>query len=185
MGEKQPELNEEYIKMVENFANSDSDIVFGNNSLDHAVVIAKNMFKKANSDIEILSGTLDEMYFSQIEPSLKEVAERLKLKDEGVIKIITVQEEFPEKLKKKFENMNLEIGKDVFKYLPLLNPGKPEDVTHFYVIDGKRWRVEEPHGEIREGKVKAQVCFNDEHAGENFHKYFDDLWNHYSNENAV
>lgn len=173
-------LNQDYINYVEQLANEDSKEIFSNSSLSHAVVIAVNMFDLAKKSIDIFSGTLTELYFKKIKPILEKAAHRLK--KDSVIRIITCEEKEKSNIDKIFiyiEKINKKIGQNVIKYLPLIHDGDPTKLNHFYVVDQKRWRVEEGHEKNiqDENNIKAKVCFNDINIAEQLSVKFNEYWN--------
>lgn len=178
-------LNPAYVKIVDAHAKGKSSFVFGNSSLSHASYITYKMLECAENEVLILSGRLCELFFENIKGFLASCAKTITN-----IKIITIQEDKQEnidKIKKYVKETNENTKtKKVIEYLPLQNKGQPENFQHFYVIDGKAWRKEDPHGEIKDkDDIHADVCFNDALQGRILVDFFRKIWEKHANSNTV
>lgn len=173
------DLNESYMIMVDKFAEENSDIVFGNSSLNHALYITCKMVEQAKEKIYILSGTLSEMYFNTIKHFLADAATNVPS-----IKIITLQENDSDKIsrfKAFIDNVNKDFDREVIEYIPLENTGDAKNFQHFCVVDKKAWREEIPHGTMFDNDdIRADVCFNDSKKGGVLSDVFMIIWKHFA-----
>lgn len=185
------ELNKSYIEMVDDYADENSNVVFGNSSLSHARYITLRMFERAKENIFILSGKLDELYFDN---TIKEILPYLASKVDS-IKIITLQETDNDKIvafKEMFSEINKKVKtdkkmeKNIIGYIALKNSGDPENYKHFYIIDERAWREEAPHKESFDPEdIRAEACFNDTKTGKKLAYAFMELWNRFAPINAT
>ena len=156
-------MDQEYMDMVDDRLRTNSSEVFGNFSPEHAGYIIAQFIASAQRSIEILSGNFSDAFYDGISvvALLKLAAERIG-KNGGKIRIITVNGLCCQKLfdlKKEIEVKT----PGVLQYIPA-KCANPEKVNHFMVVDGARYRLEEPHPVTKSDAVpqyvKAEVCCN-------------------------
>jgi hypothetical protein len=78
----------------------------------------------------------------------------------------------------KIKEINQKINKSVIKYMPAIYSGK-DPIEHFLLVDGKRYRIEDPHDKII-GKIedtKAKVCCNSPDIVKEKLAFFNAVWN--------
>ena len=179
--EDNTKLNDEYVKMVNDYFSTNSTIVFGNLSSAHAAHVTKKLFEKAEKEIKIFSGTFCETFYSNpdVNNSLRSAIERLKVKN-GKIKIVTLDEKNPSKRIDEFSELDGE--KKVIEYLPLTHEGKSSEFEHFMVVDNVAYRKERGHEVIENTipEVQAEVCANGKKESCRLSNYFDIIWNSFS-----
>lgn len=185
------EINKEYIAMVDGYFRDNSKVVFGNMSPVHAKYVTKKLFDKAQYEIDVFSGTYCEVFYgnSEIKEALNNAVARLKDKENGLIRVMTIDEDDPIRLSKDFAETNKISGggKAVIKYLalsPKIPQGKIGTLQHFVVSDRISYRLEDSHEVIRGAvpNVKAKVCANGKDMALSLACYFDTIWNHFSKE---
>lgn len=167
-----------YEQMVNHYLDTDSSEVFGNMSPEHAQFIISKFIRSAKRSIAILSGCFCHDFYSgnNISEVIREKAKELP---EGSIRIITADGEICDDIFKLKESVNAEYGKNIIEYRPgKFNGSTP--LKHFLVVDGKRYRLEESHPVIKEGKapefVKAEVCCNGEIKSSVLLDVFNKIW---------
>ncbi|NLD37900.1 MAG: hypothetical protein GX654_13615 [Desulfatiglans sp.] len=168
-----------YDEMVKNLIKVDSPLIFGNISPEHAKFIITSFINSAKQSIEILSGSLCEPFYNGIDfyKYLKESSQ--KIKSPNKIRIITLSDVDYKAIQENFDTINKEIGCNVISYHPCKYVGD-NPIQHFMVVDGKRYREEEPHQDFESNmpnNIKASVCCNGpEKAGELLTR-FNIVWN--------
>lgn len=180
------QINAVYKKMVDDYLENDSSIVFGNITIAHAQYVIQRLFKSAQKNIKILSGTCAEFFYDKISSDFKAAA--LDLADrQGNIKIITCDEDCG-KFVDSFEAINEEVkgkGKPpVIDYTPAIYKGDRNKLRHFIVVDDKRYRLESPHEVLKENNVteiKAEVCFNGGEIAKGLSSQFDVIYKNLTN----
>jgi hypothetical protein len=167
-----------YEEMVTSLLKANSPVVFGNIDAEHAKFIIRSFIDSAKESIEILSGSFcSEFYFdtgllNYFENSAK------KINGENRIRIITMNNVDDKNINDKINQINKDVGKKVISYISCQYDGV-EPIKHFMVVDGKRYREEEPHenfGNNIPDKVKASVCCNDPEKSLRLTTLFNVLW---------
>ena len=173
-------LNAEYTDMVAKFIKEDSNIEFGNLTTAHAANICRQFITAAQHDIEIFSGSMKEIFYSTngIFDVLEQTAARIK--KTGAIRIITINAntEDAQSLKAKFDQINKNNSCDIIEYRPAKFDGNELDLSHFMLVDGKRYRIEKPHErfESMPDEVKASVCCNNPKVVQEKQVFFNYIW---------
>ena len=168
----------DYRAMVTSNIKTDSSEVFGNLTTGHATFIIQSFIESAKESISILSGSFNDAFYDgdTLLKALKEAAKRINI--QNAIRIITVEKE-SKRLLDFIQQANKEIGKPVISYISTKYTGT-EPLNHFLLVDGKRYRIEEPHGEFDSSKkpdiVKASVCCNDTKSVKPWQDFFDSIW---------
>lgn len=169
----------EYDQMVKEFIEKDSPVKFCNLTKEHAKFIIKAFIDSAKESIEILSGACFGEFYKENDfyDSLKHAASQIC--KPGKIRIITIGDDKSESAREHFEGINREIGCRVIDFMPCKykNPDKPDPLSHFIVVDRKRYRKEEPHTPVGTPEtVKAEVCCNDKDTAGMLSNTFDVVW---------
>lgn len=67
-----------------------------------------------------------------------------------------------------------------------------DELNHFFVVDTKSYRFEQPHAPVPAGKfedfspeIPASICFHDPETAKQLVKFFDDIWAFCQNPVAV
>ncbi len=140
-----------------------------NGSLDHAAVLAEEMFNNAETDVNILSGNLNARVYGT--SNIIEKARQFLSDTDHKIRIIL---ENPDKVDpvdhpfiREFGNKNDDVE---FRSLP--DDMKDEINYHFIVMDSDSYRFEKDKGD-----PSAIAAFGDITGGKNLTSVFDTLWN--------
>ena len=155
---------EKYRKEIRGYLEDDSAAIFGNYTKEHAACVTELFIESAQSSIEILSGCFPEEFYDT--KGLCELLQDAKDRRGVEIRVITLCDETSEKLLQ-LANM----GK--IEYRPARASKEP--VSHFMIVDNKRYRLEMPHGENPK-YVKAEVCCNGSKKANALLKCFNDAW---------
>ena len=172
-------MDKEYMDMVDERLRTNSPEIFGNFSAEHAGYIIAQFIKNAQKSIEILSGNFSDAFYDgiSVKTLLKEAAKRIK-ENGGRIRVITVNGKVCQKL----TELSQEINKDAEKTMEYIAAkcANPDAVNHFMIVDGFRYRLEEPHQAYEAGKipeyVKAEVCCNGPQKAGNLLRTFNAAW---------
>lgn len=170
-----------YNEMVDDYLRTDSPEVFGNFSPEHAKYIITRFLRSAEYSVEIMSGSFADMFYDKetVLPLLCGAARRI-YRNGGMIRIMTVNGRTSAYLRELVGRVAAEHPNPVIEYRPASYSG-PDKLSHFMVVDGKRYRLEAPHdlsgaGEIPE-IVKAEVCCNGVEKSGVLIDFFNDAWN--------
>ena len=154
----------EYRNAVETYLKEDSTVIFGNYTKEHAACVVGLFVKSARQTIDLLSGCYPSAFYGDITELLRQAADR-----EVKVRIITICNE---------KNTSLEeLGKSNgnIEYRPGRLVGS-NPVSHFMVVDGKRYRLETPHKEGDPPTVKAEICCNGVKKASELEYIFDTVW---------
>jgi hypothetical protein len=180
-----PEMKiDEYTKMVDEYFNSNSKIVFGNLSSVHAMYVTKKILENAKKEVILFSGTFCEVFYAyhELKDTLEKTAEKLSKNPKGRIRVITLDEDTPDRCVTIFSEINNKSSRKIIDYIPLSNSGDSKEFQHFLVADRHAYRKEEPHepfsGYISD--VKAEVCANGSKEASRLADYFDVIWKNFS-----
>ena len=172
-------MDQKYKDMVDENLETNSSEIFGNFSPEHAGYIIAQFIGRAQKSIEILSGNFSDAFYNGISITelLTSAAKRIS-QNGGKIRIITVNGKCCEKLRELERGINTNTP-DVMKYVPA-KCSNPAEVNHFMVVDGFRYRLEEPHpvpeGDMIPQCVKAEVCCNGFQKSANLLATFNAAW---------
>ena len=175
---------EEYKNNVNRLIDEDSHKIFGNYSQRHAGFITQRFVSLAQNDVKLLAGSLiEDIYNRSVQQAFADAVERLMpLNRKGAIRILTLDNLEPpdwicELLRKSNETIQFKT------YKARVNG------YHFLIVDGKRYRLEEPHeplsGQKPQYNVKAEVCCNGPQKSEILSHFFDKLWSVVRNSTKV
>lgn len=163
-------VDEEYCRKVDEYIATDSPVVFGNYSQAHAACVIQKFLESAKDSVVILSGDFPgDFYQNGILEAIKSAAERLK--DKKKVRIITLNGNTDSKLNALHQTgLEYRVGR-------LRDENKP--VSHFMVVDDKRYRLEYPHSRINSeiSPVKAEICCNDTERSLLLTSFFSSVWN--------
>ena len=168
---------EAYKNNVNYFIETNSPLIFGNYSQEHAFFIIQRFVSIAKKTIILLSGSLySDFYNKMIQGTFEDAAQRLKRDNqESSIRILTLdgKKDPPDWI----SNIKEKDGKTL-EYRTLSS--ELTKIYHFLIIDGMRYRLEEPHDKLNEQKkpyiIKAEVCCNDKLKSRRLTDYFEELW---------
>lgn len=170
-----------YNEMVDDYLRKDSTEVFGNFSPEHAKYIIMQFLRKAEFSVEIMSGTFADMFYDKetVLPLLRGAARRI-FPNGGMIRIMTVNGKNSTYLDELVNKVAQEHPHPVIEYRPAAYSG-PDRLSHFMVVDGKRYRLEAPHDLTDNGTipeiVKAEVCCNGTKKSSVLIDFFNKAWN--------
>lgn len=173
-------MDQKYQDMVDKRLAENSSEVFGNFSREHAGYIIAQFIANAQNSIEILSGNFADSFYTgiSITPLLEQAATRIH-KNDGKIRIITVNGTRSKSLTKLADRINQKLNAAVIEYKPA-KCTNPENVNHYMVVDSMRYRLEEPHtvpvGDEMPEYVKAEVCCNGVQKAAKLIHEFDNAW---------
>lgn len=173
-------MDQKYRDMVDRHLAENSSEIFGNFSREHAGYIIAQFISRAQNSIEIFSGNFADSFYGSMGASLllEQAASRIQ-KNEGKIRIITIDGVRSDFLTRLSERINRQRGAQVVEYRPA-KCANPESVNHFLVVDSARYRLEEPHPVPPDGGapeyVKAEVCCNGPQKAAQLIEYFNDSW---------
>jgi hypothetical protein len=144
-----PELNIYQIR-VQQRATTDSDQPFSNKGLEHAAVVMRELFLKAQRSIYLFANNFDSSFYGR--PEMLDAIESFLRQNDSVLKIglenISVTDNltlhslcknYPRKIEIAYFSNTTDIGEN-----------------HFCIVDDKAYRLETDHD-----TKKAIVCFND------------------------
>ena len=170
----------QYDEMVKEFIRKDSTIVFGNLSVEHAKFIIESFIESAENSIEILSGACFSAFYAKNDFYKKLEVAAKKINIPGKIRIITIGDKNYQDIKQNLSRINDNVKKDVISYFPCVYKPEYENkskTSHFIVVDGKRYREEEPHCTAGMPElVKASVCCNGKEKAGVLAGTFDIIW---------
>jgi len=159
--------DEKYNAKVEEYILTDSPVVFGNYDSDHAKCVIKSFLCHAKKSILLLSGTFPEDFYGEnIVNELRAAKKRIS----GDIRVITLDGKISPVLKKLCDAEEIE-------YRAGLYTG--DEISHFMVVDGKRYRLEAPHEATEDETpeiVKAEVCCNGVKKASELIAFFEKAW---------
>lgn len=154
----------EYRNAVESYLKEDSTVIFGNYTKEHAACVVELFAKSARNTIDLLSGCYPSAFYGDITELLRQAANR-----EVKVRIITLCDEKNSGLEElSRSNSNIE-------YRPGRLVGS-DPVSHFMVVDGKRYRLETPHKEGDPPTVKAEICCNGVKKASELEYIFNSAW---------
>ena len=163
---------EKYQKDVDKFFRDDSPKIFGNYTQEHASYVIHKLLESAEKDIVLLSGKYPcDFYKEDLEEDFERAIKRIDAAG-GVVRVITADGQVSEQL----QTLVQTLGKTL-EYRPAEYKGdKP--ISHFMVVDGKRYRLEHPHAvaENTPESVAAEVCCNGEDKAKDLLSFFDSVW---------
>lgn len=162
-------VDDNYDKFVENLAKNHVAQVFTNQSSSHALSILRNVFKYADKEVNIFSGTLDSCVYNDKE--LISAAENFLKTKHGIVRVLLQGDVAHSRkdVENDFLHVILSLGGDI-KLAQDDNPLKNVD-NHFLVADSKAYRVELDVNE------RSAVCnFNDESLGTQLKNVFNSSW---------
>lgn len=164
--------DEEYRNTVAEYIRDDSPKIFGNYSRAHAACVTSAFLNAAQRSVVILSGSFPhDFYFDEnIGNELRCAIERVA-GNGGKVRIITVDGKKNETLSALAEE-----SKGVFEYRAGHYSGN--DLAHFMVVDGKRYRLEAVHdkNEKTPEVVRAEVCCNGVKKADELLSFFNAAW---------
>lgn len=155
----------EYRKGVESYLKEESPVIFGNYTKEHAACIVELFAKSARKTIDLLSGCYPSSFYgNDITELLTNAANR-----DVKVRIITLCNGGNEDL------VALSRSNSNIEYRPgRLRGDNP--VSHFMVVDGKRYRLEAPHKESDPETVKAEICCNGPKKAAELEDLFNVAW---------
>ncbi|WP_337746792.1 hypothetical protein [Victivallis vadensis] len=154
----------EYRKGVETYLKEDSPVIFGNYTKEHAACVVELFTRSARKNIDLLSGCYPSSFYGNITELLQAAANR-----DVKVRIITLCNRVDERLN------SLDRNNSNIEYRPgRLIGDKP--VSHFMVVDGKRYRLEAPHQESDPETVKAEICCNGVKKASELEDLFNAVW---------
>ncbi len=156
---------EKYRKEIRGYLADDSEAIFGNYTKEHAACVTELFIESAQKNIDILSGCFPKDFY--VSKGLNTLLQ--KAKDRGVkIRVITLCEEDC-------------TGLDGIEHRSACASAEP--ISHFMIVDNKRYRLEVPHNDDPQ-YVKAEVCCNGVKKANALLKCFDDAWDFLGPEDA-
>ena len=139
-----------------------------NGSLDHAAVLAEEMFSNAESDVNILSGSLNARVYGTT--AIVEKARQFLSDTKHKVRIIIENPEDVDPVDHIFVAEFAENDDVQFRALP--SAMKPDVGYHFVVMDGDSYRFEKD-----KDHPSAIAAFGDDDGGKRLTEVFDILWN--------
>ena len=176
---------DEYEKIVRELSRKNSSTYFSNYSTEHAEVIIKELFKRAQNNIEIVSGNPKFLLSDKpLKNALSEAATRISQTDnpEGKIKIVSISPLDNDTIMSNdasFKEINDRCGKEIIKYIAAEPVNKKSALPHYILVDNKMLRLEEPHEQtniVDSAPIKAKACFNDPTFTKGMSMSFDKLF---------
>ena len=169
---------EQYKKVVLEYLATDAATIFGNFTRAHAEFVINSFLDDVQSDLVILSGSFpNDLYFSANEKFVNAV--RRVNHNGGKIRVITLNNQFPSI--KKLDELCREFPGTLSHYAANYSGNEP--ISHFMVVDKKRYRLEAPHAPVttqEESKAdrRAEVCCNGPVKVRELLTFFDLVWSH-------
>ena len=167
---------DQYKKVVLEYLTTDASTIFGNFTRAHAEFVINSFLDDAQSDIVILSGSFpQDLYFSANGKFVNAV--RRVQGNGGKVRIITLNNQFPGV--RQLEALCQEYKGTLKHYAANYSGAKP--ISHFMVVDRKRYRLEVPHAAVttqEESKAdrRAEVCCNGLVKARELLAFFDSVW---------
>lgn len=177
------DFNEDFSKMVADFIEKNSSVVFGNKTSLHAKDIMIQFFNAAQKSIEILSGSMMDLFYSddRLIEALGDAAKRLK--QDKAIRIITAatNKDDIKRIVDVITDINNKCCAERIAYIPARYEGE-EPLHHMMLVDGKRYRYEDAHDNLTSTEepfdVHADVCCNDPEFVNDKLSFFNAVWTH-------
>ena len=157
---EQFDVDKVYLDLVKEACHNDHSYNIPNSSLSHAKLLIYFLIRKAKKEIKILSSNFHEECYNheKIKESLEKANDNSKIETKYVYRN---KEGVPDYIKKNAVHIN-HLIKDVME-------------KDFIVVDGKSYRIEEPHGrEVK--KVKGVVNFNDRDYARDLNELFEKIF---------
>ena len=173
-------FDEEYRQMVARYIRDNNPAVFHNETIKHAKDIIVQFLDTAELSVEIMTGTMAEVFY--FDPQLQDAFRRAALRlGENAIKIITINapKEDVERIREITRKLNENASKHTIEYRPAKYNGQADKLRHIMLVDEKRYRWEFPHPQFSDvpQNVSAEVsCFAPQVVAER-KEFFNKLWN--------
>lgn len=148
----------------------DGEPIF-NGSIDHAAVIVENMFKAADSHVEILSGELNPRVYGL--PEVIREASLFLVDADHKLRILVEEDQEADRIDHPFFEAFKD--RDNVEFKRVLPESQEIYDFHFLVMDGDSYRFEED-----KTKPAAIAAFGDVEGAENLGKIFEDIWSNFS-----
>ncbi len=167
---------EEYKKVVIEYLTTDAVTIFGNFTRAHAEFVINSFLDDVQSDLAILSGSFpDDLYFAANGKFVDAV--RRVDRNGGKVRVVTLNNHFPSI--KKLNELCQDYPKTLRHYAASYSGSEP--ISHFMVVDKKRYRLEVPHMPVttqEESKAdrRAEVCCNGPVKAHELLAFFDAVW---------
>ena len=175
----------EYSQMVSRYIRDNIPTVFHNETITHAKDIIIQFLNTAERSIEIMTGTMAEVFY--LDPMLQEAfrnaASRL---GNSAIRIVTINapRRDVERIRQIVADLNESVSKHTIAYRPARYNGRAENLRHLMLVDDKRYRWEFPHPQFSNlpQNVSAEVsCFAPQFVSER-KVFFNQIWDLLGNE---
>lgn len=162
---------DKYKADVDGFFRDNSPKVFGNYTQDHANYVIHKLLESAENSMVLLSGKYPCDFYDELCKDFESAVERIA-RSHGTVRIITADGTINEKLLQFAEK-----HKEVVEYRPAKYNGEVP-ISHFMVVDGKRYRLERPHEVVDNAPdpVNAEVCCNGKDKADELISFFDSVW---------
>ena len=169
---------EEYKKVVFEYLVTDAPTIFGNFTRAHAEFVINSFLDDAKSDLVILSGSFPEDLYFNSNRKFRDAVQRVQ-RNGGRVRVITLNDNFPG-VKKLDELCKQEEFSNALQHFSATYSGS-EPISHFMVVDKKRYRLEAPHVPVttpEESKAnrRAEVCCNGPLKARELLDFFDAVW---------
>ena len=183
MSEGIDKFDEEYRQMVARNIKNNDPTVFHNGTIINAKDIVIQFLDAAKYSVEIMTGSMAEIFYNDkaIHDAFVSAAGRLPA---GAIRIITTNtnEDEIRRIKSAIKEINNRAGKnneESVVYRAAKYNGNADDLRHFMLVDGMRYRWEFPHCRFSNdlNDVSAQVCCFDRDTVKERTAFFDAVWN--------
>ncbi len=164
-------MTEEYESIVASCADNDSSMGISNRHISHAAILTKHIIRKSQSSVDILTGSLPELFFNQIKNHLADA-----LKRGIVIRIVFVNDGkvCPNLLSMVQQNKKIQ----VYELTSAAKAAVKNQINHFCVSDNKRFRIEEIHPDKNfdtDPAISATANFNHPQEAKRLRELFDAL----------
>lgn len=159
---------EEYEALVTRCADNDLSLEIDNFHIAHAAILTKHIIRRSQHFVDILTGSMPELFFKKIQGNLvetlaKKIPVRIIFVNKG-----TACSELTD-LKRQHSNLGLFEIRDEYR------SEVKESVCHFCVSDNKRFRIEDIHPDKDfsvDPSIKAQASFNHPEGARELHNSF-------------
>jgi len=163
---------EEYESIVASCADNDSSQELSNRHIAHAAILTRHIIRRSQHCVDILTGSLPELFFNQIRSQVesaiqKNVLVRIVFANGGAVcdSLFGLARQYPKQL------LIYEISDEYREKVK-------KSICHFCVSDNKRWRIEEVHPDkdfSKDPAISALANFNRPQEAKVLHSSFDDL----------
>lgn len=160
----------EYYDIVRQCADQDLSLELTNKHIEHASILFNAALRHTRRGMDILTGTMPELFLEKIGVELKSALDR------GISVRIIVIKPIIESLRQSFAPYG---GIKIFQVPEEIRPEIARDMPHFYVSDDRRYRLEFKHDIDKDFEkhpdIDARANFNQPDVVSKLRRAFNDL----------